>query len=314
MKRVLVTGASGFIGRHCLPMLVARGYEVHALSRRLPVTALPEVFWHESDLLKPGCAAELLGEVRPAFLLHLAWYAEPGKFWEARENIEWVRASLEVLCAFADNGGERMVAAGSCAEYGCSAGECREDTTPLLPTTLYGTSKHALEMILHASSRQTSLSSAWGRIFFLYGPHEHTSRLVAYVVRSLLGGEPALCSEGRQVLDFMHVEDAASAFVALLESAVQGPVNIGSGNPVAVRDVLREIGQQIGQMELIRFGARSPIAEPSGFWASTQRLANEVNWAPRYDLTRGIEQTIEWCRSSIARDRENLDVVVSRRP
>ena len=299
MKRVLVTGAGGFIGRHCLPMLVAKGYDVHALSRRLPAKSLPDVVWHELDLLRPGCAAKLFSQVRPACLLHLAWYAVPGKFWEARENIEWVRASLEVLCAFADNGGKRMVAAGSCAEYDCSAGECSEDTTLLRSTTLYGVSKHALEMILHSSGRQTSLSSAWGRIFFLYGPHEHPSRLVAYVVRSLLGGEPALCSEGRQILDFMHVEDAASAFVALLESAVQGPVNIGSGNPVAVRNVLQEIGRQLGRPELIRFGARTSTLEPYRFWANTQRLANEVNWTPHYNLNRGIEQTIEWWRGSM---------------
>jgi nucleoside-diphosphate-sugar epimerase len=303
MKKVLVTGASGFIGRHCLPMLVAKGYEVHALSRRLPAKSLPDVVWHEFDLLKPGCTAKLFTEVQPACLLHLAWYAVPGKFWEARENIEWVRASLEVLCAFADNGGERMVAAGSCSEYDCSAGECKEDTTPLLPATLYGISKHALEMILHSSSRQTSLSSASGRIFFLYGPHEHPSRLVAYVVQSLLRGEPALCSDGRQILDFMHVEDAASAFVALLESAVQGPVNIGSGNPVAVRDVLQEIGEQLGRPELIRFGARSSMLEPCRFWANTQRLTGEVNWTPHYDLTQGIEQTIEWWRGSMRSGR-----------
>jgi nucleoside-diphosphate-sugar epimerase len=299
MKKVLVTGASGFIGRQCVPLLASKGYEVHALSRRrLPEAAFPNVSWHELDLLRPGRAAELIGDVRPDCLLHLAWYGEPGKFWEARENLDWVRASLEMLCAFADNGGKRFVAAGTCAEYDCSAGECVENATPLLPTTLYGTSKHALERILHSSTRQTGLSSAWGRIFFLYGPHEHPSRLVAYAVRSLLGGEPALCSEGKQTLDFLHVEDAASALIALLESEVQGPVNIGSGRPVAVRDVLQEIGRQLGHLELIRLGARAASSEAERFWANSQRLAKEVGWAPRYSLSAGIKQTIEWWRSA----------------
>ena len=298
MKRVLVTGASGFLGRHCLPILVAKGYDVHGLSRRPPVTTLPEVSWHQLDLLRPGHPGELFSKVRPNYLLHLAWYAVPGKFWEAQENVEWVRGSLEVLRAFADNGGMRMVAAGSCAEYDCSAGECTEPKTPLRPTTLYGTCKHALERIIHSSSRQTNLSSAWGRIFFLYGPHEHPSRLVAYTVRALLRGEPALCSEGKQILDFMHVADAASAFVALLESEVQGPVNVGSGNPVAVRDVLQEIGQQLGRLALIRFGARSSVSESHRSWANTERLVNEVGWTPQYDLARGIRQTIEWWRDS----------------
>ncbi len=300
MKKVLVTGASGFIGRQCVPLLVSKGYEVHALSRRRPdETAHPNVIWHEIDLLRPGCAAALIRQMRPDCILHLAWYAEPGKFWEARENLDWVRASLELLGAFADNGGRRIVVAGSCAEYDCSAGECLENATPLLPVTLYGTSKHALERILHSSSRQTGLSSAWGRIFFLYGPHEQPSRLVAYVVRSLLRGDPALCSEGGQILDFLHVEDAASAFIALLESEVQGPVNIGSGRPIAVRDVLQEIGRKLGRLELIRFGARAASSETDRFWANTRRLVKEAGWKPRYSLAGGIEQTIEWWRSAI---------------
>jgi nucleoside-diphosphate-sugar epimerase len=298
MKKVLVTGASGFIGRQCVPLLVSKGYEVHALSRRQPPeTASPKVSWHEVDLLEPRRASELVSQVRPDGLLHLAWYAEPGKFWEAKDNLEWVRASLELFRAFEDHGGTRLVAAGSCAEYDCSAGECLENATPLQPATLYGTCKHALEQILHASSRQTGLSSAWGRIFFPYGPHEHLSRLVAYAVRSLLREEPALCSEGRQILDFIHVEDAASAFIRLLESEVQGPVNIGSGSPVAVRDVVQEIGRQLGRPDLIRLGARAASSEADRFWANTQRLRKETGWIPRYSLASGIAQTIEWWQS-----------------
>src|ERR1700676_1286244 len=138
MKKVLVTGASGFIGRHCVPLLVAKGYEVHALSRRRPSEkALADVCWDDGDRLKPGGAAELIAQGRPDSVLHLAWYAVPGKFWEARENLDWVRASLELLCAFADSGGKRIVAAGSCAEYDPQTGECLENATPLLPKTLY---------------------------------------------------------------------------------------------------------------------------------------------------------------------------------
>ena len=297
MKKVLVTGASGFIGRHCVPLLVSEGYEVHALSRRRPTDwALHNVTWHEVDLLKPGSAAELIGRVRPDSILHLAWYAVPGKFWEARENLDWVRASIELLCAFADSGGKRIVAAGSCAEYDSKSGECLENTTPLLPRTLYGTSKLALERLLFSSGEQTGLSSAWGRIFFLYGPHEHPSRLVAYAIRSLLQGEPALCSEGTQILDFIHVEDAASAFVALLDGEIQGPVNIGSGNPVSLRVVLEEIGRQLGSMELVRFGARAASSDPDRYWANIQRLVNETGWAPHYNLESGIKQTIAWWR------------------
>jgi nucleoside-diphosphate-sugar epimerase len=229
----------------------------------------------------------------------------PGKFWEAQENLEWVRASRELLCAFAEHGGKRFVAAGTCAEYAPNAGECVEHVTPLLPNTLYGTCKHEFQQILHSSAAQSGLSSAWGRIFFLYGPHEDPSRLAAYVIRSLLRRDPALCSDGKQVLDFLHVEDVAAAFIALLESEAQGPVNIGSGKPTQLRTMLEEIGRRLGRLELIHFGARATNSETSRLWANVERLETETDWSPRYDLTSGIAQAIEWwrCRLEIpARD------------
>ena len=117
-------------------------------------------------------------------------------------------------------------------------------------------------------------------------------------MQSLLRGEPALCSNGGQELDFLHVADVASAFVALLESGVDGPVNIGSGGRVKVRDVLLEIGAQTGKPELIRLGARESSSDVSRMWANAARLLNEVGWKPRYDLKSGIQQTIEWWRNS----------------
>src|SRR5690348_9146294 len=298
MKKILVTGASGFIGRHCLPLLVQQGYDVHAVARRKPQWKTePDVQWHESDLLQLGNVPNLLRQVRPALLLHLAWYAVPQKFWTAPENLDWLRASLDLLRSFTENGGERIVAVGTCAEYDWSSGECVEGETPLAPATLYGTCKLAFSQILDAWSRQTGLSSSCGRVFFLYGPQEHPSRVVAYVTQSLLEGKEALCSDGTQMRDFLHVEDVASAFVSMLGSDVDGPVNIGSGKAVALRDVLMTIGELTGRPELLRFGARGSAGEAPAFWANNQKLL-QSGWSPRYNLTRGLAETVEWWRNS----------------
>ena len=299
MKRVLLTGATGFIGRPCVAALRARGYEVHAVSSR-PQILDADVCHHVADLLDPRQVRDVLDAARPTHLLHLAWYAVPGRYASAPENLRWVQASLGLLQEFAARGGRRVVTAGTCAEYDGERGFCSEGMTPLRPVSLYGTCKHALEIMQNAWAAQTGTSAAWGRIFFLYGPHEHPSRLVASVITSLLRGEPARCSPGEQIRDFLHVADVADAFAALLDAdSVTGAVNIGSGVPVAVKEIVARIADRLGRRELVEMGARpAPPGEPPLLLADIRRLRDEVGWAPRHDLDGGLEQTIGWWKEA----------------
>ncbi len=297
MKRVLVTGATGFIGRHALPPLIERGYEVHAVSsRRAAAVEETGIVWHRADLFDPASARAIVAAVRPSHLLHMAWYVETGKFWHSPENVRWVEASLALLRAFADEGGQRVVMAGTCAEYDWTRLEpCVEYLTPLTPATLYGTSKHALHLMLAAFASEANLSYAWGRIFSPYGPGEHPRRLVASVIVSLLKGEPARCSPGDQLRDFLHTQDVAVAFVALLESDVTGPVNVGSGQPLAIKEVVWKIAEQLGRRDLVQLGVLTPPPhDPPILVANVERLHTEVGWTSRFDMDEGIADTIAW--------------------
>lgn len=295
MKKILLTGATGFIGRHCLPLLSARGYEVHAVSTRGSLDGSSVIHWHKVDLLNSLQLQDLVADVMPSHLLHFAWYAVPGKYWASLENIRWVQSSLELLQAFVKNGGDRAVMAGTCAEYDWKYGYCSEKVTPLAPSTLYGTCKHSLQIMLDSFSKQTGLSTAWGRIFSLYGPYEHQDRLTSSVIRSLLMGERARCSHGNQIRDFLYVKDVADAFVALLESSVEGPVNIGSGRPIILKNIIRKISGKIINRDHIEFGA-VPVSsdDPPLLVADIRRLTKEVNWEPKYSLDRGLDETISW--------------------
>jgi len=300
MRKVLITGANGFIGCHCLSSLSTKGYEIHTASRKTLDYELPNLHWHQVDLLDAERVSALINQVRPTHLLHLAWFTVPGEYWASLENLRWIRASIDLLETFAKSGGERAVVAGSCAEYDWRYGYCSEEITPLMPTTLYGASKHALRCILDAFARETGINAAWGRIFFLYGPHEHPARLVSSVIRSLLKGEVAQCSHGNQIRDFLYVDDVAEALVALLESDVTGPVNIGSGLPVTIREIVTRIGEKIGRTDLLEFGTLpSPANDPPLLIANVTRLTEEVGWNPRIDLDVGLEQTIEWWKTQI---------------
>jgi nucleoside-diphosphate-sugar epimerase len=286
VSRVLVTGGSGFIGRHALAPLRERAYEVHAPGSR------------KADLLAPETAARLIGDLRPTHLLHFAWDARPGRYWTSTENLEWVEASLRLLRAFAEGGGRRAVLAGTCAEYEWpDEVHCVEGSTPVVPATLYGAAKHGLRTIAERYAQQAGFSFAWGRIFFVYGPHEHPARLAGSVASALVRGEPAETTAGTQLRDFLHAEDLGDAFAALLDSGVEGAVNMASGEPRPIRDLVVALGEAAGRPDLLRIGARpSNPSEPAAITAAVARLRDEVGWTGGRTLEQGAADTIAWWR------------------
>ncbi len=302
MSRVLVTGATGFIGAGTLDPLLRAGFEVHAVSSQGTTALSPrEVCWERADLHDPAQTEQLLARVAPTHLLHLAWYAEPGLFWRSPENVRWVEASLRLLRAFAESGGQRVVMAGTCAEYAWEARTvCVEGETPCDPATLYGASKHALRLIAECYAQEAGLSFAWGRVFFVFGPREAPSRLGGSVARAIALGEPALCSHGEQVRDFLYSEDLADAFVALLRSPAAGPVNLASGRPVRIRHLVQALAEAGCRPDLPRFGAlEASAAEPAELSADVTRLREEVGWVPPATLEQRAADTIAWWRAAL---------------
>lgn len=302
MRKVLVTGASGFIGRHSIPILLDKGYEVHAAYYPEPIEIGHDgnIHWHRCDLLEHEQNRELIEEVRPTHVLHFAWYTEHGQYWESIENVRWVQASLDLVMNFARCGGKRAVLAGTCAEYDWNYGYFSEEVTPLKPQTLYGICKNSLREIFLNATRQAGISGAWGRIFFPYGPNQAADRLVPSVITSLLKGQKALCTNGKQIRDYIHAEDVASAFVCLLESGVEGPVNIASGEPVALISIIYAIADLIGERELVDIGAiPTPEHNPPLIVADVRKLNKLVGWRPRITLEDGLKSTINWWRDNI---------------
>jgi len=289
---VLLTGATGFIGRHTLIALSKAGHDVHAVARhRGPERA--GVTWHDADLLA-GCA--VVGEVEPEILVHLAWYAEHGRFWTSPENLRWVAASLELLRTFADARGQRVVMAGTCAEYEWSREVYREDS-PLRPSTLYGAAKHGLHTVAAAYCEQMRIELAWGRLFFLYGPHEAPERFVPSLVQALLAGEDAPMTSGTQRRDFLHVADAGAAFAALASSGLVGAVNLASGEGVALRELAALIAERSGDPELLRVGALPDRdGDPASLVADVSRMREELGFSPQIDLADGLDAAVGFWR------------------
>jgi len=293
---VLVTGASGFIGRHTLIHLAKMGFEIIATSReKLVDKDLPQVRWIKADLLDPRSIRELVKEANATHLLHLAWYAEPGKYWSHPSNIDWLSASLDLVRSFAEAGGQRVAFAGTCAEYDWHSGICRETSTLLKPDSLYGASKLSLFKSWQLLQKHFGISGAWCRIFFQYGPYERESRLIPYVTNQLLKGAVANVSAGNLTRNMMHVDDLANALTTILSSSHEGPINVASKRTVTIREVLLRLATIIDRPELVNFGAiQYRDNDVTRLVADTHRLTEELNFQEKWDIDDGLRSVVDW--------------------
>lgn len=299
MRRVLVTGATGFVGRAVLDALARDDVEVVALSRRPPPAAGAMLRWRAVDMLD---APALRGAVAAAACdtcIHLAWDVGPG-YWTSAANLDWLAAGATLLRAFREAGGTRFVGAGTCAEHdwtGIGAAPVREDA-PRRPATLYGAAKGALWDVAAAYAAETGMEATWGVVFHAIGPGERAGRLLPSIVAALDAGQEARCTAGTQVQDPIDVRDLGAAFARLAASPLQGRVNLGRGAPASVAEIARRVAARCGRPELLRLGALPARAgEPARLVPALARMRGELGFAPRHDLEDSIAAAIDWQRA-----------------
>jgi UDP-glucuronate decarboxylase len=306
--KLLLTGATGFIGSHLARLLISSGESVTAIvkpsSTRWRIADVADSLRIlEGDLGDRALLAKRLSEDVPDVCIHLAWHGWSGPSLTAEENLSSLAASLELLRAVADAGCRRFVGVGTCFEYDTSGGMLSE-TTPAHPGDLYGVSKHSLWMAAQAVSPIAKMEVAWARVFLVYGPFDDERRLVPSLALSLIRGEAAKTTPGEQVRDIMHVEDAASAIWAVARHSYRGAVNVASGVPVKVVDIARQIANLVGRPELLQIGALPyRVSDPPVLVADTTVLRETIGWAPQYDLASGLAHTVAWWRAHEAARR-----------
>jgi nucleoside-diphosphate-sugar epimerase len=256
---ILLTGATGFVGRQVLRALAERGCPVRAVVRAgkesqaaTQTVASPDIFGESEAWWADACRGI-------DTIIHAAWYAEPGLYLQSPKNIDCVNGTLRLAQGAIDAKVRRFVGVGTCFEYDLSAGHLSV-ATPLKPTTPYALAKatafNALSHLLPANG----VEFAWCRLFYLYGEGEDDGedarRLVPYLRAQLKAGERAELSSGTQIRDFLDVREAGRMIAETALGRVQGPVNICSAQPVTVRQLAERIADEYGRRDLLRFGAR----------------------------------------------------------
>lgn len=300
-ERVIVTGGTGFIGKYILDKLSSQDKEIHVFSRKkyqTPESSLYQsVVWHNIDLLSMDKVVEELKDLRAAYLLHGAWDVAGSQYWESSNNLEWLSASIGLLKNFVEFGGKRVVGIGTCAEYLWDNSKLIEGLSPCIPDTLYGYCKLTYSNLLHYYCNKFGVSAAWGRLFYVYGPNEGGDKLITSTIEKLCKEGKVACKQPKREVDYIYVKDAAEALARLLFSSVEGNINIGSGKPVKIQNIIEMLISKLN-IEEYECDFFSEIVNYKNVVADITRLNSELGFGLNYSLEQGIDEMIAWWKAN----------------
>ena len=293
MNRLLLTGATGFLGTHCLKRAEAAGFEIHAVNRAGAGPTLPKVMWHAADLRDPIQAVALVERIQPSHVLHVAWSALPLVYVNAPDNRDWLKAGLAMVKAFGDRGGKRFVAVGSSAEYAKTSMPCIEDETPIAPASLYGESKVAFWNGLQAAAEEHGFSTAWGRVFLPYGPGDTPPRLIPSIIESLRAKQVFTIKNSSGIRDFIYSLDVADLLVSILTSTATGAFNVGTGEGTTIRTVAQAIADKLHASDRVSLeDLERPASDPPMLIADMSKVRKKFGWMPSMPLMAGLDRVI----------------------
>ncbi|MES2919218.1 MAG: NAD(P)-dependent oxidoreductase [Pseudomonadota bacterium] len=275
--KVLLTGATGFIGSHVVMHLLARGHEVVALvrdeesARKLPWFDRVDFVAHD---IRDGCP-DLRGQgiAVPDVLMHLAWPGLPNykDLFHFEENLP---EGYRFLKAMIEQGVGQVLVTGTCFEYGMQSG-CLPESLPTQPSNPYGLAKDCLRKFLQELQVQRPFVLQWARLFYMYGPGQNERSLLAQLSGAIARGDRSFnMSGGAQVRDYLRVEEVARRLVLLAEcSSADGLFNCCSGVPRTVRALVEDFVREQGARIDLNFGFYPyPDYEPMEFWGDPERL------------------------------------------
>ena len=292
--KILVTGATGFIGSAFCRLALSHGHEIGGmmLPSETPPAHVPvsdKMIWLKGTLAEPPWPG--IEKLLPEVCVHFAWIATPGVYLESPENENYLQWSLGLVSRLRELGTNHIVGVGTCIEYKITDAVLSEDRTPVDPTTLYSRCKNTLRESLEAEARKDGSRLCWGRVFYPYGVGEHPARLCSSLIQKFRRGEKLLLKTPQSTKDYIHIEDLAAAILLTVEKKFTGTINWGTGVGVSVREIADTVADLLGRPGLV--DEVSPAEkDPLGFVVADATRLRGLGWKPAYTLREGLEKLL----------------------
>ncbi len=303
-RRILLTGATGFLGAHLLRRLsVEENVRVAILvrpeSNRWRIESLRgKLLEIEGNVRRPLEASAAIEEFAPETVLHLAWSGVGNRFRNDFSQVEDnLPGSLALLRLCHRAGCRHWIALGSQAEYGPLNNVISEDA-PTRPTTLYGAAKLSAMLLSRQLCAQLGMRFVWLRVFSTYGPMDDAGWMIPQLILSLLKGERPALTEGTQRWDYLYAADAAEAiYRAAIVTDAEGIFNLGSGEAHTIQSIVKRIRDLVDPALPLGFG-EVPFRpdQVMHLQADITRLKEAVGWSPATTLADGLAMTVKWYR------------------
>ncbi len=287
-KKVLLTGVTGLIGKEIIQPLKDLGYEISALTidENNPNNG---VNWIKCNLFDEESVKNAFENVKPTHLLNFAW-ATTGDYLSSDINLEFVKAGINLLKYFKQNGGKRAVYVGTCFEYKFKD-EPLKEYDEVNPLTLYAASKNSLREIAETFCKINEISFGYGRIFYVYGHGENEKRLTAYIINNLKNNQEVVVKNGALIKDYMYTKDIAGGFAAFLDSNVEGIVNMATGKGISLRDYSTYIAKKLDKEQYLTI-KEEETNQPKIIVGDNTRLTKEVGYKIKYTFEQAIDEIL----------------------
>jgi nucleoside-diphosphate-sugar epimerase len=302
-KRILITGATGFIGANLVHYALSKGACVSIFTRKGSNrwridSVLSDLREYCVDLLNEVRVVDAVAQIKPEIIFHTAVYGGYPSQNHLRRILETnIVGTVNLLTACRKIDFELFINTGSSSEYGVKPAPMKEDDA-LKPLTPYGVSKASATLYCQAISLGQARPIVTLRLFSPYGYYEESTRLIPSVILSYLRGENAGVSLPDSVRDFVFIEDVVDAYVKAVENSrkLVGQIfNVGYGKQHTVSDVVTEIIELTGATVKPQWNTvGNPRIEPEFWQADISKIERLLDWQPQHQLVAGLEKTTAW--------------------